>query len=150
MYMFINSCDLCFVWLWLYVNVVEIESLVYTFSVAFCLLNIMMIMLPSIIVVSFDWPSPVVLLVKNPPANAGDIRDMDSISGLGRSSGGGHGNQLQYSCLENPMDRGSWWAIVHRLQGVRHNWSDIAHTVLTVWYSSISVCENVFICFSIW
>ena len=49
-------------------------------------------------------------MVKNPPANAGDIRDAGSIPGSGRSSGRGHGNPLQYSCLENPMDRGAWWA----------------------------------------
>jgi len=54
-------------------------------------------------------------VVKNPPANAGDIRDAGSIPGLGRSPGGGHGNLLQYSCLENPMDRGAWWAMVHRV-----------------------------------
>ena len=47
------------------------------------------------------------LVVKNLPANAGDIRDLGSISGWGRSPGGGHGNLLQYSCLENPMDRGA-------------------------------------------
>ena len=47
------------------------------------------------------------LVVKNLPANAGDIRDLGSISGWGRSPGGGHGNPLQYSCLENPMDRGA-------------------------------------------
>ena len=52
-------------------------------------------------------------MVKNPPANAGDIRDMGSIPGLGRSPGGGNGNPLQYSCLENPMDRGVWWTMVH-------------------------------------
>jgi len=57
----------------------------------------------------------VVLVVKNPPANAGDLRDAGSISGLGRSLGGRHGNPLQYSCLENPMDRGAWWALVHRV-----------------------------------
>ena len=51
-------------------------------------------------------------MVKNPPANAGDIRDMGSIPGLGRFPGGGHGNSLQCSCLENPMDRGAWWATV--------------------------------------
>jgi len=45
------------------------------------------------------------LVVKNPPANAGDVRDVGSILGLGRSLGGGNGNPLQYSCLENPMDR---------------------------------------------
>ena len=54
-------------------------------------------------------------MVKNPPANAGDIRDMSSIPELGRSPGGGHGNALQYSCLENPMDRGAWWATTHRI-----------------------------------
>ena len=52
-------------------------------------------------------------MVKNPPANAGDARDMDLIPGLGRYPGGGHGNLLQYSCLENSMDRETWQAIVH-------------------------------------
>ena len=47
---------------------------------------------------------------KNPPANAGDAKDMSSIPGLGRSPGEGNGNPLQYSFLENPMDRGAWWA----------------------------------------
>ena len=56
-----------------------------------------------------------VLVVKNLPANAGDIRDMGSIPGWERSPGEGHGNLLQYSCLENPMDRGAWWATVHRV-----------------------------------
>ena len=50
----------------------------------------------------------VALVIKDPPVNAGDIRDVDLIPGLGRSPGGGHGNPLQYSCLENPMDRGIW------------------------------------------
>ena len=57
----------------------------------------------------------VVLVVKNLPANAGDIRDEGSISGSGRCPEGGHGNPLQYSCLENPMDRGIWPATVHRV-----------------------------------
>ena len=48
------------------------------------------------------------LVVKNPPANAGDIRDAGSIPGWKGSPGGGNGNPLQYSCLENPMDRGAW------------------------------------------
>ena len=52
-------------------------------------------------------------MVKNPPVNAGDIRDADSIPESGRSSAGGHGNPLQHSCLENPMDSGAWWATVH-------------------------------------
>ena len=59
------------------------------------------------------WASQVVLVVKNPPANAGDIRDVSLIPRLGRFPGGGHGNPLQYSCLENPMDRAAWWATVH-------------------------------------
>ena len=52
-------------------------------------------------------------MVKNLPANAGDIKDTSLIPGLGRSPGRGHGSPLLYSCLENPMDRGAWWAIVH-------------------------------------
>ena len=58
--------------------------------------------------------SLVVLVVKNPPANAEDIRDMGSTPGPGRSPGGVHGNPLQYFCLEKPMNRGVWQAIVHR------------------------------------
>ena len=54
-------------------------------------------------------------MVKNFPASAGDVRDTGSIPGSGRSSGGGHGSPLQYSCLENPMDRGAWWTTVHRV-----------------------------------
>ena len=57
--------------------------------------------------------SQVALVVRNPPANAGDIRDAGLIPGVGRSPGGGNGNPLQYSCLGNPMGRGAWWAIVH-------------------------------------
>ena len=63
--------------------------------------------------------SQVLLLMKNLSTNAGDVRDTGStpslIPGSGRSPGGGHGNQLQYSSLENPMDRGAWWARVHRV-----------------------------------
>ena len=59
--------------------------------------------------------SQVALAVKNPPANAGDIRDAGSIPGSRRSPGGGHDNLLQYSCLENPMGRRAWWAGVHRV-----------------------------------
>ena len=53
------------------------------------------------------------ILVKTPPDNGEDARDVGSISGLERSPGGGNGNPLQYSCLENPMGRGAWWATVH-------------------------------------
>ena len=56
-----------------------------------------------------------VLLEKKLPADAGDLRGSGSIPGLGRSLGGGHGNPLQYSCLENPMDRGAWWDMVCRV-----------------------------------
>ena len=57
----------------------------------------------------------VVLVVKNPPANSGDVGDVGSIPGLGRSPGGGHSNPLQHSYLENPMDKGAWQATVHRV-----------------------------------
>ena len=57
----------------------------------------------------------VVLVVKNPLANAGDRRDVSAIPRLGRSPGKGHGNPPQYSCLKNPMDREAWWATVYRV-----------------------------------
>ena len=53
------------------------------------------------------------LVLKNMPANTGDVRDAGLIPGLGRFPGGGHGNPLQYSCLKNPKDRGAWQAAVH-------------------------------------
>ena len=59
--------------------------------------------------------SQVALVVKNLSANAGYIKDMGSFPGWGRSPGGGHGNPLRYSCLDNPMDRGAWWATAHRV-----------------------------------
>ena len=55
----------------------------------------------------------VALVVKNLPANVGDIRDVTFIPGSGRYPGGGNGNPLQHSCLKNPMDRGAWCAAVH-------------------------------------
>ena len=55
------------------------------------------------------------LVVNNLPANAGDRREVGLIPGRGRSPGGGNHNPLRYSCLENPMDRGAWWATVHRV-----------------------------------
>ena len=64
------------------------------------------------------WAFQVVLVVKNLPANAGDT---SMIPGLGRSPGGGHGNPLQYSCLENPMDRGAWRLWSMGFQRVRHD-----------------------------
>ena len=76
---------------------------------------------PPLLISSFPVESQVIcasqvpLVIKNPPANAEDIRDVGSIPGLGRSPGGGHGNPLQYSWLENPMDRGAWQATVHSI-----------------------------------
>ena len=54
-------------------------------------------------------------MVKNPPVNGGDVRDKGSVTRLGRSLGGRQDNPLHYSCLENPMNRGALWAIVHRV-----------------------------------
>ena len=68
--------------------------------------------------------SLVAQMVKNPPANAGDARDTGLIPGLGRSPGGRRGNPLQYSCLGNPMDRGTWWATVHGVTESRTRLSD--------------------------
>ena len=59
--------------------------------------------------------SQVVLVVKNTPSSAGNVRDLGLIPGLGRSPGEGNGNPLQYSCLENPMDKGDWQATVQRV-----------------------------------
>ena len=67
----------------------------------------------------FDLANPIMsfpggpVVKKNPPTNAGDARDASSIPGSGRSPGVGNGNPVQYSCLENSMDRGVWWATVH-------------------------------------
>ena len=69
-------------------------------------------------------------VVKNPPASAGDIRDAGSIPGSGRSPGGGHGKPLQYSCLENPTDRGAWRAIVHGAAKSQTRLSDTARVYM--------------------
>ena len=63
-----------------------------------------------------------VSVVKNLPANAGDIRDTGLIPGLGRCLGGGHGNSFQYPCLKDPMDRGAWWTTVHN---VTKSWTQL-------------------------
>ena len=65
---------------------------------------------------------------KESTCNAGDTGDMGLIPGSGRSPGEGHGNPLQYSCLENPMDRGAWWARVHGVTKIQTWLSDLAHT----------------------
>ena len=64
---------------------------------------------------ALPWASQLALVVKNPPANSGDVKDVAWIPGSRRSPGGGHGNPLQHSCLENPMDRGAWHTTVNRV-----------------------------------
>ena len=61
-------------------------------------------------------------MIKNSPASAEEVRDTDWIPGSGRSPGEGHGNPLQYSCLENPMDRGTWRSTVH---GIAQSWTGL-------------------------
>ena len=68
-----------------------------------------------------NWTIKVALVVKYSLANERDLTDTGSISGLGRSPGRGHGNPLQYSCLENPMDRGAWQTTVHGVTRVGHD-----------------------------
>ena len=69
--------------------------------------------------------SQVALVLKNPPINIKEARDAGSIPGLGRSPGSSHSNSLQYSCLENPMDRGAWWATVHGVtKSPKHSWGE--------------------------
>ena len=85
------------------------------------------------------WVSQVVLVMKKLPASAGDARDVHSVPDLGRSPGEGNGNPFQYSCLENPMDRGAWRATVHRVpksQTRLSNWA-CTHT-----YACVYVCVN--------
>ena len=79
------------------------------------------------------------LVVKNLPASAGDIRDIGLIPWSGRSSGGGHGNPLQYSCLENPMERGIWWATV---RGVTKSWTQLEQLSMHVEEISIQIAIN--------
>ena len=96
-------------------------------------------------------PSQVVLVVKNPLANAGDIRIMVLIPGLGRSLGGGYSNPLQYSCLENLKDRGVWGATVH---GVAKSWTRVKrlsthtlHSHSTISYHNSASAGRNLICF---
>ena len=78
------------------------------------------------------WASQVALVVKEPACDVGDMRDVGSIPGSGRSPGEELGDPLQYSCLENPMDRGGWQATVHGVTNSRHNWSNLACTHASV------------------
>ena len=79
------------------------------------------------------------LVVRNPPTNAGYIIDMGSVPALGRSPGGGNGNPLQYSCLENPMDRGAWWATVH---GVAKSWTRLKQLSTHALFTQIKHKKN--------
>ena len=89
-------------------------------------------------------------MVKNPLANARDSRDMGLIPGLGRSPGGGNGDPLQYSHLENPMDRGAWWASVHGVTKSQTRLSDWAHMCcgfgLSIWsVTSLTAIEDTYL-----
>ena len=81
-------------------------------------------------------------MVKNPPANARGAGNAGLIPGLGRSPGRGNGNPLQYSCLKNPMDRGAWRAVVHRVAKSQTRLSTHTHTHDSEPLSSQHVCEN--------
>ena len=83
---------------------------------------------PSLAVPMTTWASQVALVVKNPPANPRDIRDVGSIPGSERALGEGNGSPFQYSCLENPMDRGARQLTVMGSRGVEHYWSNLACT----------------------
>ena len=87
--------------------------------------------------ICFFWTSQVVWVVKNTPANAEDIRDVGLIPGSGRSPGGEHGNPLQYSCLENPMDRGARLGTVQRVSKSQTWLSDFTFSV-SYWVSQVA------------
>ena len=97
------------------------------------------IILMSSVISSF----PVVLVIKNSPASAGDVRNTGSILGSGRSAGRGHSNSLQYSCLENHMGRRAWQAAVHR---VLQSWTWLkplsTPTILYVLILFLALCPN--------
>ena len=78
-----------------------------------CLAHVGTIPVQALLLLWLHGPHSVTLAIKNPPANAGDVRDANSIPGLGRSPGEGNDNPLQYSCLDNPTDGGAWLATVH-------------------------------------
>ena len=94
--------------------------------------------------ISYVMQSLVALVVKNPPASAGDIRDADLIPGLRRYLGEGHDNPLQYPCLENRMDRETWWVTVHRVAKTQTwlRWLSTTHQL----YYAIHLCEWMWLC----
>ena len=101
-------------------------------------------------VLGIKGASQLVLVVKNPPANAGNITDLGSIPGSGRSPGEGHDNPLQYSCLENPMERGAWRAMVLKIRiahrSILNNINQQINEVLLKYYlrknSPLSPCQK--------
>ena len=111
--------------------------------------------LPASFLIIVSW-KPV---VKNPSANGGDSRNVSLIAGLGKSPGEGYGNPLQYSCLENLMDRGAWWTVVHRVTKSQTLLSDLTCTCTRVslpasflilsWKPKILFFEQ-FLSFSVW
>ena len=88
------------------------------------------------------WASQVVLVVRNPLANARDIKDMGAMPGSGRSPGEGNGNPLQCPCLGNPMDRGAWLATIIVLQRAGHDWSNLAHMHLSYYICSVTQTQH--------
>ena len=93
-------------------------AILFSFSLCVCVCVYTYILLSNyqvsyIHIHTYIWVSQVAIVVKNPPAKAGDTRDPSTIPWSGRSPGGGHGYPLQYSCLENPIDRGAWQATVN-------------------------------------
>ena len=89
------------------------------------------------------WASQLALVVKNPDVNSRGIRDMGLIPGLGRSPGGGHDHPLQYSCRENSMDRGAWWATVHRVPKSQTGLKQLrTHTLLYVIHVYIKMSKT--------
>ena len=102
-----------------------------------------MMMLSTIdLLIEHYGASQVVLVVKNLPANARDIRDTGSIPGLERSPGVENGSPLPYSCLENPMDRGAWWAAVHRVTKSRTRLKQLSMHVHIEHYDIQAPCKT--------
>ena len=96
-----------------------------------------------------SWASQVVLVVKSPPAKVGDVRDSGLIPRSGRSPGGRHSNPLQYSCLENPMDRGAWWATAHWVTKGQTRLKQLSkHTLVTITLNDFSSKALLFISLS--
>ena len=95
---------------------------------------------------SIRGTSEVVLVVKNPPANTEGIRDADWIPGSGRSPGEGNGYPLQYSCLQNPMDREAWWATVHSVAkqlSMNTHTLFLTHIIFIIQFSSVQLLSHV-------